>query len=83
MDSNLGFLREALSNHLENHKVCQEIYRKLEANEYKNEEEFAEDLEVNENRILNLILQYELDYARQEKDDLRLQRLNGVYEQLF
>jgi len=83
LDSNLAFLRESLSNHTDNHKICQRIYQKLEQNHYANEEEFVKDLEENEATILNLVLQYELDYARNEQDDVRVQQLNGVYELLL
>ncbi|WP_332694767.1 sporulation protein [Halalkalibacter lacteus] len=83
MDSNLGYLRESLSNHIDNHKICQSIYHKLEANQYKNEDEFVRDLDENEASILNLILQYELEYARNEQDDERVEQLNGVFELLI
>jgi hypothetical protein len=83
LDSNLAFLRESLSNHIDNHKICQRIYNKLEQNNYANENEFVKDLEENEATILNLVLQYELDYARNEQDDERVQQLNGVYELLL
>ncbi|MDT8860667.1 sigma-G-dependent sporulation-specific acid-soluble spore protein CsgA [Alkalihalobacillus sp. MEB130] len=83
MDSNLGYLRESLSNHIDNHKICQRIYEKLEKNQYKNEDEFVRDLEDNEATILNLVLQYELDYARNEQDNERVEQLNGVYELLL
>ncbi|GAE24517.1 sporulation-specific SASP protein [Halalkalibacter wakoensis JCM 9140] len=83
MDSNLAYLRESLSNHLEDHPICQRIYHKLETKQYKDEDEFVNDLEDNEATILNLILQYELDYAKNEQDEERLQQLNGVYERLL
>lgn len=83
LDSNLAYLRESLSNHIDEHKICQRIYKKLESNEYKNEDEFVRDLDERESNILNLILQYELDYARNEQDDERLEQLNGVYELLI
>ncbi|ARK30695.1 sporulation protein [Halalkalibacter krulwichiae] len=83
MDTNLAFLRESLSNHLENHQICQRIYNKLENNQYMNEDEFVRDLEDNEATILNLILQYELDYAKNEQDEERVKQLNGIYELLI
>ena len=83
MDSNLGYLRESLSNHLENHQECQQIYDKLERTHYQNEEEFVRDLSENEVAILNLILRTEIGYARQEQDEERVEQLNGVYELLI
>lgn len=83
LDSNLGYLRESLSNHLDNHQICQRIYHKLETKQYKDEDEFVRDLEDNEATILNLVLQYELDYARNEQDEKRVEQLNGVYELLI
>ncbi|MFC0472791.1 sporulation protein [Halalkalibacter kiskunsagensis] len=83
MDSNLGYLRESLSNHIDKHKICQSMYHKLETNQYKDEDEFVRDLDENETSILNLILQYELDYAKNEQDDKRVEQLNGVFELLI
>lgn len=47
MDVTLGYLRESLSNHLEN-EVCQRICKKMLAKRYVNEEEFVKDLDDNE-----------------------------------
>jgi hypothetical protein len=59
------------------------MYNKLESNQYKNEDEFVRDLDENESSILNLILQYELDYAKNEQDEERVEQLNGVFELLI
>ncbi len=59
------------------------MYHKLETNQYKDEDEFVRDLDENETSILNLILQYELDYAKNEQDDKRVEQLNGVFELLI
>lgn len=47
MDVTLGYLRESLSNHLEN-EVCQRICKKMLGKRYVNEEEFVKDLDDNE-----------------------------------
>ncbi|MCD2496588.1 sigma-G-dependent sporulation-specific acid-soluble spore protein CsgA, partial [Staphylococcus aureus] len=55
MDVTLGYLRESLSNHLEN-EVCQRISKKMLAKRYANEEEFVKDLDDNEMSFLNHVL---------------------------
>ncbi|WP_088105365.1 sporulation protein [Halalkalibacter urbisdiaboli] len=83
MDSNLGYLRESLSNHLEHHELCQRIYDRIENNSYKDEEEFVRDLNENEIMLLNLILRTEIGYAKQEQDEKRERQLSDVYELLI
>lgn len=83
MDTNLAYLRESLSNHLENHPLCQYMYDKLERSAYKDEDQFVRSLSEQETEILNLILRAEINYARQEEDQVREQQLIGVYELLI
>ncbi|MCM3716449.1 sigma-G-dependent sporulation-specific acid-soluble spore protein CsgA [Halalkalibacter oceani] len=83
MDTNLAYLRESLSNHLENHPLCQHMYDKLEQSAYKDEEQFVRSLNEQETEILNLILRAEINYARQEEDQVREEQLIGVYELLI
>lgn len=83
LDQQLAYVRESLSNHIDDHQICANIYKKLESRSYKNEEEFVRDLTENETAILNLVLRYEMDYARFEQDDNRVAQLNSIYEQLL
>lgn len=83
MDSNLGYVRESLSNHLDNHELCQRIYDKLENNTYKDENDFVRDLDENEILALNMILRTEIGYARQEQNDERVRQLSEVYAMLI
>lgn len=82
MDMTLGYLRESLSNHLEQ-EVCQRIYEKLRVKHYANEEEFVKDLNDLEMDFLNQVLEKEIKYAQNEQDDKRTRELNEVYELLF
>ncbi|WP_209123249.1 sporulation protein [Alkalihalobacillus sp. BA299] len=83
MEKTLGYLREALSNYIEEHSICQEIYEKLEQKNYSSEEEFVKDLGEGEIKILDLILKQEIKHAQQEQDEKRTQELNEVSELLF
>lgn len=82
MDHTLGYLRESLSNHLENH-YGKSIYKKILVNQYKNEGEFVRDLDQMEITYLNKVLEKEIRYARDEQDEKRTKELNEVYELLF
>ncbi|CUB19624.1 hypothetical protein BN2127_JRS7_00041 [Bacillus subtilis] len=82
MDVTLGYLRESLSNHLEN-EVCQQICKKMLAKRYVNEEEFVKDLDDNEMSFLNHVLEKEIKYAQNEQDQKRAKELNEVYELLL
>ncbi|MDQ0254657.1 hypothetical protein J2S74_002036 [Evansella vedderi] len=83
MEMTLGYLRESLSNYLEENEVCERLYQRLEKNNYKNEGEFVRDLTLQEIEVLNSIMKKEIDYAKQEQDDKRARELNEVYELLF
>ncbi|MCI4136624.1 sigma-G-dependent sporulation-specific acid-soluble spore protein CsgA [Bacillus vallismortis] len=82
MDVTLGYLRESLSNHLEN-EVCQRICKKMLAKRYVNEEDFVKDLDDNEMSFLNHVLEKEIKYAQNEQDQKRAKELNEVYELLL
>ncbi|MCY9012318.1 sigma-G-dependent sporulation-specific acid-soluble spore protein CsgA [Bacillus inaquosorum] len=82
MDVTLGYLRESLSNHLEN-EVCQRICKKMLEKRYVNEEEFVKDLDDNEMSFLNHVLEKEIKYAQNEQDQKRAKELNEVYELLL
>lgn len=82
MDKTLGYLRESLSNHLEN-RIGQSIYKKFISNHYSGEGEFVKDLDENEISYLNGVLKREINYAKREQDHKRTYELNEVYELLF
>ncbi|MBP1970111.1 CRISPR/Cas system-associated endonuclease Cas1 [Virgibacillus natechei] len=82
MDHTLSYLRESLSNYMEN-DMCQQIVKKMQANKYANEEELARDLDEEETSYLNQVLENELDYAKNVQDDSRVKGLNEVHELLF
>ncbi|WP_044476886.1 hypothetical protein [Oceanobacillus massiliensis] len=82
MDNTLGYLRESLSNYIES-DMCQQILSKLEANNYAGEGKFVNELDGDEMSYLDMILENELDYARNVQNDSRVKELNEVYELLF
>nr|WP_087973562.1 sigma-G-dependent sporulation-specific acid-soluble spore protein CsgA [Oceanobacillus rekensis] len=82
MDQTLQYLRESLSNYIEN-DVCQQILSKIETGRYANEESFVSDLDGQEMDYLDMVLEQELDYAKNVQNDDRVKELNEVYEQLF
>jgi hypothetical protein len=82
MDKTLGYLRESISNYLES-DVCQNIYRKMQAKHYSNEEEFVNELDDEEMAFLDHVLEKEIKYAEDEQDHIRKRELNEVYELLF
>lgn len=63
--------------------MCEQIVRKIESNKYENEEMFARDLSEEEMAYLNDILENELNYARNARDDVRTRELTEVFELLF
>lgn len=83
MDATLGYLRESLSNYTEKYESCQAIYKKLKENQYRNEEEFVNDLNEAEMAVLDLVLKNEIQYAKNEQDKKRAHELSEVYELLF
>lgn len=55
----------------------------MEANKYENEEMFARDLSEGEMAYLNDVVDSELNYARNARDDVRTKELTEVSELLF
>lgn len=82
MDKTMGYLRESISNYLES-DICQKIYKKMQAKQYSNEEEFVKELNDEEMEFLDHVLGKEIKYAQDEQDDKRSRELNEVYELLF
>lgn len=83
MEKSLGYLKESLSNYLEESDVCQSIYKRLNSTKYHSEEDFVRTLTTKEIEVLNGVLKEEIDYAKQEQDAKRATELNEVYELLF
>lgn len=82
IDSTLAYLRESLSNYIEN-EICQQIIQKLESNNDSSEEKFIAQLDDEEMDYLDAVLENELDYARNVQNDVRVRELTEVYELLF
>ena len=76
MNQTLAYLREVLSNYVDQHKIAKEMYQSLEKNHYSNEKEFAESLSETAIDYLNEILPDEINYAKEEQD-------HEIYEQLY
>ncbi len=79
----LAYLRETLSNYLNEHEICQRIYEKIMKASYKDEDAFVDDLSEDEMRYLNDILPDELNYAKEEQDEKRFNELNDIYGRLL
>jgi hypothetical protein len=82
MEKNLGYLREALSNWTDKNEMADEIFSKLEKQEYKTDEAFVDDIEDEQHIYLSRILPHELRYAQEEGDQDRFQALNKIYDML-
>ena len=83
MDHTLDYLRESLSNWVDEEETANRIYNKLENHVYSSEKEFAEALDQDEIQFLSKIVREEIQYADQEKDSVRLSQLNEIFEQLY
>lgn len=83
MDTSLAYLRESLSNYTEKKEVYRQIYEKLTTNQYEHEKDFVQDLGEEEIEQLHSILRNEIEYAQEEQDPIRANRLNEVYELLI
>ena len=83
MDKTLGYLRETLSNYIDESSFGKHIYRKLTEGHFSSEETFVRHLSQREIEFLDDILQREIKYAKEEKDQKRAYELNEVYELLF
>ncbi|PAV29843.1 sporulation protein [Virgibacillus profundi] len=82
MDHTLDYLREPLSNYMEN-EMCEQIVKKIEINSYTGEGEFVKDLDEEEMAYLNGVLEQELNYAKSVQHDNRVKELTEVYELLL
>jgi hypothetical protein len=83
MEQTLGYLREILSNYVEEQSLSQQIYKKLHSTSYHDEKEFVMSLAEDESNYLNKILPDEIKHSLQEQDYKRLEELNNVYELLL
>ncbi|GGH74086.1 uncharacterized protein (UPF0548 family) [Pullulanibacillus pueri] len=83
MDFTLSYVKESLSNWIDENETAYRIYEKLEDHYYENEEQFAIALDEEEKQYLSELLAVELDYAKQEADHVRIAQLNEMYEQLY
>lgn len=75
-------MNESLANYSEN-RMCQQIFKKLEAADYESELDFVETLDQAEVSYLESVLKSEMHYARNVQDDIRMKELNEVYELLI
>ena len=82
IDHTLEYLRESLSNYMDN-EMCQKIVSKIESNNYTGEGKFVKDLNEEEIQYLNDVLEQELKYAKNVQHDIRVKELTEVYELLF
>src|SRR5690625_3397215 len=79
----LKYLRESLSNYIEEDEICKHIWEKLLGKDYGSEIEFIEQLEDEEVVQLNHVLEKEIDYAHDVQDEVRIKELNDIYELLL
>lgn len=79
----LQYLSESLSNYVEDDNVCQEICGKLENGNYEDEVDFVEALEEEEVAYLESVLQKEIAYASSAQDEIRVNKLQAIYQVLF
>lgn len=79
----LLYLRESLANYVNDNKVSKKIYLKLRRGNYKNEQDFVEELTEREVFYLNKLLAQEMHYAKNNDDQVRLSQLNEIYELLY
>lgn len=82
MDFTLGYLQESISNY-EEKTVCNTILTKLEQGSFASERDFVLSLDENEVQFLNNVLPDEIKYAFDERDFIRGNQLNEVYELLI
>ncbi|WP_458412733.1 sporulation protein [Schinkia sp. CFF1] len=82
MEQTLAYLRETLSNYLNEHEISQHIYEKISKKAYNREDAFIDDLNEKEVRYLSDILPDELRYAKEEQDEKRYHELNNIYGRL-
>lgn len=83
MIQTLAYLRETLSNYINEHEISQRIYEKINKVSFNDEDAFVDDLSEDEMRYLNDILPDELSYAKEEQDEKRYNELNNIYGRLL
>ncbi|MDC3416234.1 sporulation protein [Aquibacillus salsiterrae] len=83
MDQSIAYLHEVLSNYTEENKAVQHIDHKIEANDYRSERQFVEELSQGDVQMLRQILLKEMHHANQAGDHERGYQLNEVYELLY
>lgn len=83
LDKTLGYLRETLSNYIDDHSEGRHIYHKLLEGHYASEGSFVRDLNQKEIAFLNKMLPKEINYAKEEQDEKRAHELNEVFELLY
>lgn len=77
------YLRESLSNYIEDNGICEVICLKLERKDYENQTEFIDELDEEEVDYLNVVLEKEINYAESAEDEVRVNKLNEIYQLLF
>jgi len=82
VDQTLGYLRESLSNWTERDQTAKNLYEKITQTTYQNNANFVDDLEDQERRYITEMLQYEMDYAKNEQDSVRYQALKSIFDLL-
>ncbi|MFS0638268.1 sigma-G-dependent sporulation-specific acid-soluble spore protein CsgA [Mesobacillus foraminis] len=83
MEKTLAYLRETLSNYTEKDPVSVTLMNMIENGNYSSEGALVRDLTFEQNDYLNKILQWEIEYAKNEQDEQRARQLNEVFELLF
>ncbi|WP_025028539.1 hypothetical protein [Caldalkalibacillus mannanilyticus] len=82
MEQTLGYLRESLSNWVERDPTAQHLYQKIEQKSYHDNANFIEDLDEKERTYITEMLQYEMDYAKNEQDQVRYDALRSIFDLL-
>jgi hypothetical protein len=82
MEKSLAYLRESLSNWTDRNETAKGLFSMIEHKKYHDEKEFIDDLGEEEVVYLTDMLPYELKYAKNEKDEVRFESLNKIYELL-
>lgn len=83
INQSLQYLSESLSNYVEEDDMCQRICTKLENGDYDEEIAFIEDLEEEEVVYLESVLNKEIAYAEGALDEVRVRKLEDIYQILF
>lgn len=79
----LKYLYESISNYIEEEPMSEAISKKIENNTFETEEDFIDALHEEEVEHLDMLLEREIGYAKKVDDEIRIQKLNDIYELLF